>query len=514
MKKTLLAIVLLLLATIGFAQSASRNMVVMEVITGTWCPNCPPAALGVDDLLENGDSVAVIENHNGDAYANTYSNARNNMYNTSGVPSATFDAVTGIVGVYTGSTMFPYYHPLYLSRKATPAPLTIEMSETHTGLDYNVTVTLTRLSTISSTNLKLVFAVTESHIPKNWMGLHEVNFVNRKMVPDATGTTINFSGGSVQTVHLSFSMDPSWNLKNCEFVAFLQNMDAGQGDIPGTENPPYGSLHMFETYQGIKHAVTTLTTDFIADVTQVTTNGTVQFTNLVQGGFMFVPTSYNWSFPGATPDHSTDANPVVSYTECGIHDVTLTVSAGGQVATKTKTNYISVTPYINIVAIPYDTVCSPQKITLNGTILDGASYLWTPGGETTAMITLDPLVIGLGTHTYSLLATSLDGCSNSDTTTIFFEDCTGVTELPENFNALVYPNPNHGSFTIELNSKKSENVEINIINPLGKTVYTENILTIAGKLGKEIRMIDVSPGIYFMILQSGDKKVSLKIFVY
>ena len=79
MKKILLAIVLFMTVTIGMAQYAARNMVVVEVATGTWCQWCPYAAMGVDDMLSNGDSVAVIENHNGDSYAYTASNARNTM---------------------------------------------------------------------------------------------------------------------------------------------------------------------------------------------------------------------------------------------------------------------------------------------------------------------------------------------------------------------------------------------------------------------------------------------------
>jgi PKD repeat protein len=333
------------------------------------------------------------------------------------------------------------------------------------------------------------------------------------MVPGASGTAVSFSSGDVQTVNLSFSLNASWKRENCEFVAFLQNLETGQGDMPGTEYPPYGFLQQFETYQGIKYALTPLAADFDADVTEVTTNSTVTFSNLSRGGFMFVPTTYQWSFPGATPNQSTAKNPVVTYTECGPHDVTLTVTAGGETNTRTKTNYIMVAPYINVVAIPNDTVCDPSTITLNGTILDGNSYLWTPGGETTAMITLDPQVIGLGEHTYHLVATSIDGCSNSDSITVFFDNCLAVSELENNISSSVYPNPNHGSFSLELNSKKSEAVEINIVNPLGKTIYSENIKTIAGKLVKEIRLNDVSSGIYFLMLQSADKKISQKIFV-
>jgi PKD repeat protein len=514
MKHFILAIALLLTAAVSMAQYASRNMVVVEVGTGTWCQWCPYAAMGVDDMLENGDSVAVIENHNGDPYAYTGSNSRNTMYNITGYPSASFDGMTGIAGTYGASTMFPYYHPMYVTRKATPSPVEMEMTVTHTGLDYTANVTMTKLNTVTATNLRLIFVVTESHIPKNWQGMTEVNFVNRKMVPDANGTVVSFTSGNVQTATISFSMDPTWNLENSEFVVFLQDMAAGQGDIPGTSNPPYGAMHKFQTFQGIKYALTPLSSDFTADVTQVSTNGTVQFTSNVQGGFVLVPITYNWSFPGATPDHSYDANPVVSYVDCGPHDVTLVVTAGGQTDTRVKANYISVTPYINIVAIPTDTVCSPTKITLNGTILNGQSYLWSPGGATTAMITLDPLVLGLGSHTYTLVATSSDGCSNSDTATIVFQACSGVAEATASLNVRTYPNPNHGSFTLELTSGKGESTEVTIINPIGTKVYNENFSNTNGTVVKEIRLKDVSPGIYFMILQSGDQKITRKLFIY
>ena len=49
-------------------------------LLGTWCPYCPGAAMGADDLIANGYNVAVVEYHNGDSYTNTASDARNNYY--------------------------------------------------------------------------------------------------------------------------------------------------------------------------------------------------------------------------------------------------------------------------------------------------------------------------------------------------------------------------------------------------------------------------------------------------
>ena len=63
-------------------------------------------------------------------------------------------------------------------------------------------------------------------------------------------------------------------------------------------------------------------------------------------------TQYNWSFPGGTPATSNDANPIVTYNQKGIYNVTLeAVNASGS-NTLTKSQYISVrsqtnTPYVN-----------------------------------------------------------------------------------------------------------------------------------------------------------------------
>ncbi|HQO47399.1 MAG TPA: hypothetical protein PK617_04855 [Candidatus Cloacimonas sp.] len=83
MKKILLTLVFT--GVLLFIFAVPRNLVVVEISTGTWCTYCPGAAMGADDLIANGQPVAIIENHTGDSFANVYSNARNSYYNPSGV---------------------------------------------------------------------------------------------------------------------------------------------------------------------------------------------------------------------------------------------------------------------------------------------------------------------------------------------------------------------------------------------------------------------------------------------
>lgn len=225
MKQVFFLSALLVLCVLTFGQQVPRNKVIVEIGTGTWCQYCPGAAMGADDLIANGCEVAVVENHNGDDYANVYSNARNSYYGITGYPTAFFDGVLSVVGGNHTQSMYPSYLPKYNVRHAIQSSFTIEVEGTHTGFSqFNATVTVNKVSTSTSTNMALHFVVTESHIEEFWQGMDELNFVNRIMVPNQSGTSVNFSGGNTQVVNLSFTRQPAWVAENCEVVVFLQDL--------------------------------------------------------------------------------------------------------------------------------------------------------------------------------------------------------------------------------------------------------------------------------------------------
>ncbi|MBU2651614.1 MAG: hypothetical protein KKA81_11815, partial [Bacteroidetes bacterium] len=81
MKKIILLLSILVLLYSGTtAQQVERDMVIVEIGTGTWCQYCPGAAMGADELIANGHDVAIIEYHGGDDYENTASVSRLNYY--------------------------------------------------------------------------------------------------------------------------------------------------------------------------------------------------------------------------------------------------------------------------------------------------------------------------------------------------------------------------------------------------------------------------------------------------
>ena len=75
--------------------------------------------------------------------------------------------------------------------------------------------------------------------------------------------------------------------------------------------------------------------DFNSSTNDICPGEQITFTNLSLGGNL----TYNWSFPGGSPDTSTDQSPVVTYGSAGQYDVTLLVtsSVSGSTCTDTTT---------------------------------------------------------------------------------------------------------------------------------------------------------------------------------
>jgi len=215
--------------------TTAREMVVLEIGTGTWCTYCPGSQMGADDLVTNGCTVAVVEYHNGDSFTNSYSNARNTYYGINGFPTAVFDGVQYFVGGDHNISMYPEYLPIYEGRKALMSAFSVDIFGTNSGLDYNVVVKLNRLAAIPPTwnNLVVHFTVTESDIPFSWQGQTEVDYAERLMVPNELGTSVDLINNTQIDIPLSFTMDASWVIAKCQLAAFIQNLDTKeilQGD--------------------------------------------------------------------------------------------------------------------------------------------------------------------------------------------------------------------------------------------------------------------------------------------
>ena len=121
------------------------------------------------------------------------------------------------------------------------------------------------------------------------------------------------------------------------------------------------------------------------------------------------PTSWSWSFPGATTTTSSVQNPTATYTASGTYTVTLiSANASGTSTPVSSTIAVSANP---TVAVSGATVCSgtPASIIASG----ATTYSWNTGA-TTASISVTPTI----TTNYTVTGTNAAGCANTKTTTV------------------------------------------------------------------------------------------------
>lgn len=213
----------------------ARDMVILEIGTGTWCPYCPGAQMGGEDLVNNGHSVAVIEHHNGDSFTNSYSDARNAYYGISGYPTAVFDGVEYFVGGDNTQSMYQNYLPIYQNRKALMSAFSVDIFGTNSGLDYNILVKLNRLANIPPTwnDLVVHLVLTETDIPFSWQGQSQVDYCQRLMIPNENGTSVDLINNSYIEIPLSFNKNSAWVTAKCQLSVFIQNLNTKeilQGD--------------------------------------------------------------------------------------------------------------------------------------------------------------------------------------------------------------------------------------------------------------------------------------------
>lgn len=225
MKKILSLVVAFLLIGSLSAQNVARECVLFEVFTGVRCPYCPAAANAIAQMLDEGLAIAPVAIHTSafstDEFYTDETNARANFYGISSYPTLKADGITGVSGGGGASeNMYSYYINYYNSRISTPSPFTIDLSYSYIdGSICQVTAVVNKVGECSAANLKVMIALTESHIARSWQGMSELNAVTRDLLPTQNGTA--FTGESM-TVTETFDM-AGFSKENMHLVAWVQS---------------------------------------------------------------------------------------------------------------------------------------------------------------------------------------------------------------------------------------------------------------------------------------------------
>ena len=166
-------------------------------------------------------------------------------------------------------------------------------------------------------------------------------------------------------------------------------------------------------------------------------------------------------------------------------------------------------PSVSLVFVGTHTYCVTENITR--ALTEGVPANGTYIGAGVTGTSFNPSQAGQGNHIILYTIVGANGCSNTAKDTMIVSACVGVNELSsEGLGMSVYPNPNSGIFTIELNTNESLNGSLSITSVDGRLVYTELINGI-GIITKSINIAHLAEGIYYLKVETKDAVRTYKV---
>ncbi len=496
-------------------------------------------------MIANGFDVAVLEHHVSSSYSgftNQYSQARISYYGIGGIPESIFDGVLSVLG--GGSSTYNSFVSKYNQRIAIPSDFTILVNGMNEGLDYTVVLTMENVVPNSSSNLVAHLAINESGL--QYQGT-TYNFVTRMFVPNANGTDVDFSSNPMQTVTLNFSMDPSWNLENCEFIAFIQD-NSSKEILQATKVPVLDIVPLTTNNAAIQNMDMVPVTNCAGDVAPLVTisnqgaqsltslninyvvNGEASETYAWTGDLAFQATE-DVQLPPLSFEIQDDNDLVVYVTDPNGNDDEDT--SNDTIATS-FTSAVQTVPYI-FLFIKLDD--NPQEITWECKDSEG-QVLFSHGPYSTpnAFIKDTLFITDNGCYTFEINDAGGDGLTGAgfyrltggDGTEIIFNTDfegsnelvqfgvlgTGVESLSTEDSFSIFPNPFEDYTNVSFSMNKSDNVELKVYDITGKVVFgSKPEMLNAGSHSVKIDAGNFNSGIYFVSLKIGDELMTKKITV-
>jgi hypothetical protein len=367
------------------------------------------------------------------------------------------------------------------------------------------------------------------------MGQDYINHCERLMLPGQNGTQLDFSTSNVLNFSFDFSLDPEWELENCELVFWIQNFSSKevQQTIKRSLSEFGGFPENDVAVKKIYSPITMCNTYFEPGI-EVTNLGLDNLTNLdlVYQIDDEPEQTYNWS--GNIPYSQSE---VINLP--GI-DYTVINSANFNIHLENPNGQMDEFPYNNMLSttiLEAENVSSPVTLVLKlddfpeqtswevlnsgGTVLYSGGNYSDPGVFITETFDLGDI----DCYTFKIYDTEGDGLTATGLyklmyeTTIFqtgkefgfmdeVEFGIGLTDMQE-FTAensiLVFPNPVSGLLNIE----SSNPIEMQLYDLNGKVILQQYI----SNVGQQIDVSNLPDGIYYLRLNTSNGVEFRKIVV-
>lgn len=231
---------------------------------------------------------------------------------------------------------------------------------------------------------------------------------------------------------------------------------------------------------------------------------TVEYTNLSTGNY----TQILWSFEGGTPAFSTKNNPTVTYYTGGTFNTSLTAISQSGNDTLLLENIITVDdgpdPQF------YFSISGGTVIFYNQTT--GAnSFIWN-FGDGSLSSEKDPRHTYAANGTYTVTLYANNNCGQKSKS-IQITITTVATEETFADKFSLYPNPNDGSFVLEMQGGKQEAYKVKIYTFLGGLVEERSVQTSASGQKEYFELGLMPKGVYLLELFNDGKVVRTRFII-
>ncbi len=217
-----------------------------------------------------------------------------------------------------------------------------------------------------------------------------------------------------------------------------------------------------------------------------------------------IPTAVDGCTGATINGTTTDAT---TYNVAGTYTITWSYDDGnGNITTQTQTIIVTDTqdPVPSQPILPNVVGNCTVTVSTIPTATDNCS-VGTINGTTT-----DPLTYNVvGTFFIIWTYTDVNGNTHTQNQTVVVNPCLGIEGESGEWNALVYPNPGSGIFTLSLSEMPTENTEIKLVDGLGQVLYS-------GVLQNQTQQFDFShlaSATYYLLITNNNGHISKPVII-
>jgi hypothetical protein len=298
----------------------------------------------------------------------------------------------------------------------------------------------------------------------------------------------NDSSGTASVVATGGTGAYSYAWNNGEITSAIDSLDAGNYTVSISDANNCTAIATGTTNEPDMLGLNLVVTDAVCSYDS---NG--EIAAAVNGGVL--PYSYDWSIGGT--------NASATALAVGNYQVTITDANGCMIMDSAS---VANTSNAIEIAMPAEAaLCLPFSITLESGV-EAESYAWSTG-ESTASI--DVTAGGL----YTVTIGNAEGCLSTDSTTVIEQPCVGIAEGESAIAIDLYPNPNRGEFTLNINNASSDQMNYTFMSLDGKLVKSGLLALNGGNSTEVFQFNGLSSGLYIMSITTNDKVFIKRVII-